>query len=571
MHDSKVVQRVSSRGEDKKTFDMKYEYNAEVAVTADKSRPGQSQGKASVSMLSTSTDKTAAKELNSCDRGKTWKEMKGDFSSETKTTGTGKPDANVHVGISADGTYSVSVGVPPIRGQVSGETKSSFSGQCTPKKGETHTSAPTETGIDGNSLTSDGTHRVDPKDPNKLSGSYTRVWQNVVETITWNLERCGAPLRLTDLKFEDMKFPNWNDWQEISEQRGTVDGNLVKMRAKILNESDEARYAEVVFKETFKGDKWDGARPDAPINDHIVSVRLDPGEVRDVEAIWDTSGYSWYDDGRPRMVQRIKAELKENDKLVDDMTKNVKVAPKPVMLVHGLKSNWKMWESWQNILTTSHSYDWKAFPVGEKPEKGQLHTGDFATSGERPPVTVMQNAAALKSYIEYAQTDRNAWHVDVVAHSTGGQIARNYINDLMEPMPDGKPQIAHLLMLGTPNLGSQCADLLYLATGEHAMYQATTKYAEGFNNVNRNRKGVKFSALAGDAMPTICKGLSWGDGFVTVESALWNVTDTAKTKSNHLDLNGTSDFSSFVKPRLAIGPKGNHMPDMPTIPVTNPK
>src|SRR5690606_25385940 len=133
-------------------------------------------------------------------------------------------------------------------------------------------------------------------------------------------------------------------------------------------------------KETYKGDKWDGARPDGLLENGEVSVRIEPGEEREVEFAWDSSGYAWFDDGRPRLLQRIKAELEENGKKVDEMTKNLKVAPKPLVLVHGLWSNLKAWESWQNILTTSHSYDWKAFPVGEKPEKGVMNTGGAVLS-----------------------------------------------------------------------------------------------------------------------------------------------------------------------------------------------
>ena len=103
--------------------------------------------------------------------------------------------------------------------------------------------------------------------------------------------------------------------------------------------------------------------------------------------------------------------------------------------------------------------------------------------------------------------------------------------------------------------------------GNPAVESATTEYAEEFNKRTVNRKGVKFSALAGDSLPTICKGVSWGDGFVTVESATANIADSAKTKSIHTDLMSTKDFSDFVKPRLAIGPKGNHNPDFPAIPV----
>lgn len=560
---NKTVERVSGRGQDTTNFQMDYNYKAQVAVVESPEKNGSSIGKATIDHKMSSTETVSAKEKNSCDRGKTWQEMSGNSTSKTETTGNEKADANVNVGINSDGTYTVSVGLPQIKGKTAGSQTSSFSGQCTPKEGKTFNLPPTETSIDGNSLTSDGTNRVNPSDPNRLSGSYSKTWQNVTETITWNLQKCGAPLRITDFKFEDMKFPNWNDWQEISEQIGTTDGNFVKIKATILNASGETKYADVKFKETYKGDKWDGAKPDGLLENGAISVKLDAGESKDVEMLWDSSGYAWYDDGRPRLVQRIKAELEENGGKVDEQTKNLKVAPKPVVLVHGLWSNWKRFESWQNILTTSHSYDWKAFPVGEKPSNGVLDTGGEFLSGKQGK-TVSENAAQLKSYIEYAQKDRNAWHVDVVAHSTGGLIARNYINSMMPPAyQDGRPQIAHLLMLGTPNLGSPCADTFY--SQNQSLYQATTEFAATFNKTNINRKGVKFSALAGEVLPTMCYKIEWNDGFVHVPSAKWTVADSATSKSIHTDLTSTKDFSDFVKPRLAIGPKGNHNPEMPTI------
>ena len=42
----------------------------------------------------------------------------------------------------------------------------------------------------------------------------------------------------------------------------------------------------------------------------------------------------------------------------------------------------------------------------------------------------------------------------------GGLIARHYIHAFMPPSPDGRPQVAHLFMLGTPNMGSPCADVM---------------------------------------------------------------------------------------------------------------
>lgn len=563
--DSKTVQRVSGRGQDTRNWEMKYEYQAQVAVVESPERNGSSVGKSTITHAMSSKETIDAVEKNSCDRGKTWQDMRGRSKSNTMTSGSASADANVNVGINADGTYTVSVGLPQIAGKTEGSQSSEFSGQCTRKEGSSFTMPATETRIDGNSLTSDGTSRLDPSDPNRLSGTYSNTWQDVTETITWNLQKCGAPLRLTDLKFEDMKFPKWNDWKEITEQTGTIDGNLVRIKAKVLNASGETKYADVKFKETYKGDKWDGAKPDAALDDTSVSVKLEPGEEKEIEMVWDSSGYAWFDDGRPRLVQRIKAELEENGKKTDEMTKNLKVAPKPLVLVHGLWSNAGAWVTWQNILTTSHSYNWKAFPVGEKPEKGIMNTGGSFLSTAKTN-SIFENSQQLGKYIKYAQEDRNAWHVDIVGHSMGGLISRHYIHHFMPPVEDGRPQIAHLVMLGTPNMGSPCADVMntafeFLGKDVEAVRQLRQDVAGDFNKVVRNRKGVRFSVLAGDPLPTMCKTLVWNDGVVPVPSAIWEIKDNAKSKNVHTELTSPADFSSFVKPRLAIGPKGNHNPE----------
>ena len=568
---NKTVQRVSGRGEDTTDWQMNYNYRAAVSVVENPGRNGTSTGRATINHSFSSVEKISARERNSCDRGKTWQVMSGDSVSKTETKATASGvEANVHVGVNADGTYSVSVGLPPIQGKTTGSQSSSYSGQCVPKEGKNLSLPPTDTNVEGNSLTSDGSHRLDPSDPNRLSGSFTQTFQNVTETITWNLQKCGAPLRLIDLKFEHPKFPNFDDWREIAEQTGTVDGNVVKIKARVLNASGETRFADVKFKETYKGDKWDGARPDAQLEDAVVSVRLEPGEEREVETVWDSSGYAWFDDGRPRLVQRIKAELEENGRKTDELTKNLKVAPKPLVLVHSLWSNWRAWESWQNVLTTSHSYDWKAFPVGEKPEKGLMNTGgEFLSSG--PTNGIFENSQQVGKYIRYAQEDRNAWHVDIVAHSMGGLISRHYIHHFMPPSADGRPQVSRLVMLGTPNMGSPCADVMnttfeVLGKQVEALRQLKPSVVAEFNKVTTNRKGVRFSVLAGNPLPVMCKTVVWNDGVVPVESALWQIKDNALSKNVHTDLTGTSDFSGFVKPRLAVGPKGDHNPEAPELP-----
>jgi hypothetical protein len=126
-------------------------------------------------------------------------------------------------------------------------------------------------------------------------------------------------------------------------------------------------------------------------------------------------------------------------------------------------------------------------------------------------------------------------------------------------------------MLGTPNLGSPCADVMNVAfemlgKNVEAVRQLRQDQVANFNTVNKLRKGVKFSALAGNPLPTMCKEDVWNDGVVPVASAKWTISDAAESKSIHTDLTGTGDFSAFVKPRLAIGPKGNHNPEMPDMP-----
>ena len=439
---------------------MKFDYKATVGVIEDPERSGSSIGKASITHTFSSKQTNRAVEKNSCDQGKTSQDMTGTFVSESAISGQAKEEARVHVGVNSDGTYAVSVGLPQIKGTLKGLESSVFSGQCKPKEGKNRPMGPMPTTIQGQSLTSDGSHRIDPNDPDRLSGSYSLpLGGGAVETITWSLRKHSVPLRITDLKFEDMKYPKWDDWQEIVEQNGTVDGNWVKIKAKVFNGSGETKTAEVYLKETYKGDKWDGAKPDVPLKDQTFTLTLEAGEEREVEMLWDSSGYAWYDDGRPRLVQRIKAEVWEDHKKADDLTRNVKVTPKPIVFVPGIWSNAVHFETYQNLLTTTHSYGWKTYSVIDTSSQGTI-AGEGATkpSTAKRSVSVYDHADNLTRYLDNVRGSLNAWHVDMLAHSTGGLAARLYIHKQMEVLPDGYPIIKHLMMLGTPNNGVPCAD-----------------------------------------------------------------------------------------------------------------
>src|SRR5690606_37404506 len=149
------------------------------------------------------------------------------------------------------------------------------------------------------------------------------------------------------------------------------------------------------------------------------------------------------------------------------------------------------------------------------------------------------------------QKDRNAWHVDIVAHSMGGLISRRYIHATMPIAPDGKPRVTHLVMLGTPNAGSPCADYLSIpleAAGRsmEALRELRPSVVRQFNAVHVNRKGVPFSVFVGNPVPPpLCRMFSMSDGVVAEGSAMWMIDDHVRQGVLHTDMTGTGPFSDF--------------------------
>jgi pimeloyl-ACP methyl ester carboxylesterase len=471
------------------------------------------------------------------------------------------------------GTYGFSLQFPNAQGTFNREEHVRRSGHCQEKNNlpfDRSTNEPTK--IDGESFSVYG-EKIDPNNPDTISG--TKTWgddgrgavRSFVYQVTWRFTRCPQKLLITDLKFEQMRFPNWDDWQEVVEQTGTIDGNWIRIKAKVLNLSAETKFAEVSFKETYKGDKWDGARPDLPLKDSSVSVRLEAGEEREVEILWDSQGYAWFDDGRPRLLQRIKAEVWEDFKLKDQMTKNLKISPKPLIFVPGIWTDMKTFDPlYQNLLTASHSYGWKAQVFGGTLSSGKINTEPG--TGINPNQTigggksVYDNADDLTKYLDSVRRETNAWHVDLLAHSTGGLIARLYVHKAMEILPDNYPVVKHLMMLGVPNKGVPCADSMknndafknFMKTAQELMPDEMAI----FNQYVKERKGTRFSALVGNSNPLLCATLEWNDGFVSVESAKFGVEDYALTKDSHPDLINAKNFGDFIKPHVVTGPRGTY-------------
>lgn len=533
------------RGTDVRDYEMKGDYEAQVVVSEDPFEEGKTIARASVVSSLTFRDTTEAIEKNSCDRGKTWKDMKGSFETKTFTSGAlAGVSANVTVGIGSDGRYGVSVGVDQIPGTTGGTQKATYSGQCTPKENKTITVPETAKTIDGKSLTSDGKHHVDPKSPDQLSGTYSiDLPGGVVETIVWNLRRCGGDFMITDLKLYQPQFPTPNAWVDIKPNGHTIDGNLVRIVATVVNTAGHSKRGYINFKEVKEGSD---ALPDGK----NIQLTLDGGEEREVPVTWDTSGYAWKPGGvwnSPEIHRQIEVKVENEVK-----TRDIMVKPKPVVVVPGLWSNPDLVYKFVGAFKSIPSTEWTA---------------------ELARVAISKNAAdnvpVVMETVTSVQRSENAWHVDMVAHSTGGLIARSYVQDAMERSFDGKPTVTQLVMVGTPNMGTPCSTGMeniftrIFSRNYPAFNEASIKNMKVFNERVKARKGTRFSALVGNAFDPNCQMDGPGDGITPNRSAIWKIKQwkfSTVPARHENQLGHQPNFNQIVN-WLAIPPNGDHRPD----------
>jgi pimeloyl-ACP methyl ester carboxylesterase len=182
------------------------------------------------------------------------------------------------------------------------------------------------------------------------------------------------------------------------------------------------------------------------------------------------------------------------------------VKPRPVILVHGYTGKSSDWADARRYLDGMHipSYAVEGLKMGDSNDSGAQTN------------TVAQNVAVLRDYVTRVQRDTGAASVDVLAHSMGGLVTRNYIHHMM---PTAPRTIRQLIMLGTPNGGSPLAYAPALA-GRYmpASTELLPSYWEVMNRYITERHGVRFRLVAGSAQPF---GMMSGpdDCAVTVNSA----------------------------------------------------
>ncbi|MEV4248902.1 PKD domain-containing protein [Streptosporangium canum] len=310
-----------------------------------------------------------------------------------------------------------------------------------------------------------------------------------------------------------------------------------------------------------------------------IEVELEPNQTVNVRANWDTAGVAW-ERGEANLVRYVKARLYMGG-VRQGFAESAKITtrPKPVVLVHGWKSNAEIaWGYTHAILDSLHPYI-GSFAVGDGefgPDGGTLDTGDLSDSSKQTN-TLAENAKELAKYLENVRTRTGASHVDVIAHSMGGLITRQYIQTEMPSSPDHKPVVNRMLQMGTPNRGTPCADMVVLnATLTNssvpfspATEQNTTRFVRGvFNEQYTNLKGVTPSNLAGVGRPLPCvappEHTEFYDSDLIVP--LWSARfypDVPRTGTVHMSMTDSAwDFETYVKPRLASVPGKDGDPDL---------
>jgi hypothetical protein len=471
---------------------------------------------------------------------------------DTLTEGTVQGPArsfNLYVN-EALGTYNFSLKFPKGTGKYSREHHTKRSGFCQAKNNlPIDQSESRDVPIDEESFSVDD-RKVDPKNPDILEGTQIidrneRNNPNAIKVpiyiIRWKFRRCPPPLVVTDIKFYEPAYPSPNTWSEIWEDRNTIDGNQVKIVATVANLSNSVKTGTVQFKELKENTVLpEGSKPET----------FQPLEEKQVELIWDTSGYAWKDSpggGQPEIDREIEVSV-PNDKMMSD----IQVHPKPVIIVGGLWSKKEEFKKFMDFFKAVPNTEWDIHPSGVHPTK-----------------IAVDNAPSIDKRVREIQKEQNAWHVDMAAHSTGGLAARVYVDGLMPTQFDGRPTVSHLVMIGTPNMGTPCVTGMngiitrFFHRNADAISELTIGNMKKFNTMVNKRNGTKFTIIAGLSYNQTCQSKMPGDGIVANGSAVWNIPDrvfTSKPYWHEKMLGDVDNFKETYK-RFAVGPKGDHAPD----------
>ena len=228
----------------------------------------------------------------------------------------------------------------------------------------------------------------------------------------------------------------------------------------------------------------------------------------------------------------------------------------PVILVHGYNVVDPMSETWsvmkQRLENDGFTVEVMDLEVSNVPARGNIS----------------RYSEVLKNRIRYVKNQYNAKYVDIVAHSMGGLVSRGYTrrSDLYQD------DVRKLVMLGTPNHGSELTNYFYLfaeaykgVTGTNVAGKAFFQMKPGndflnsLNCDNPHRENCEDITTSGIYQYTIAGtngGLgSWvlpgeDDGFVAVNSVKLDLIEQANFGSNHEGLH--NDIQPYNEVRYIL-------------------
>ncbi|MFH1562498.1 MAG: hypothetical protein ABIF11_03645 [Nitrospirota bacterium] len=175
-------------------------------------------------------------------------------------------------------------------------------------------------------------------------------------------------------------------------------------------------------------------------------------------------------------------------------------APMPVLFIHGINANMLTWEESIPKLTEYFGYRTMRMedrkPINPKNKEGErfgityfkdgdyespakLYLEAFDYGGQNTmgsfysinsnygSLTIKMNEILQSYYGDNWKNDPNA-EVNIIAHSQGGLVARDYIQKKVEKGED--PKVKRLITIGTPHRGSGLATVGKIASAPHAVY-----------------------------------------------------------------------------------------------------
>lgn len=222
------------------------------------------------------------------------------------------------------------------------------------------------------------------------------------------------------------------------------------------------------------------------------------------------------------------------------------LAPRPVVLVHGMWSDATWWSSY----TSSSGFLRSADPEWIGAAVNTMDTGS-AFLPYRSVKSVAENAELTWTFIRSRMEALGAHEVDLVGHSLGGVIIRRMLHDPANG-PAARSAVRSVVLLGTPNGGSDCSESWSVPANSEITFSAMST----FNLAYPGYPGAFTTSLYSDHIGFTCFGSSDGDLFVPAWSTQAQSVD-AVTRINpgvqHAFLTSDSRvFSGYVRPALAL-------------------